>query len=148
MIAGLDDSPYSKKIASLGRRTLKDKFVGIGVQPFSQAPLVVSMADIVVIPQRETISTLGQMPAKVFDAMAMQKPVVATKVNDLPRVLDDYGWLVEPQAPNQIAEAINYILAHPEEAKEKAEKARKCFLKYYSYTALSRRIHSILKKFE
>jgi len=40
------------------------------------------MGDVVIIPQRENFATLGQMPAKVFDAMAMAKPTIATNVSD------------------------------------------------------------------
>jgi len=85
---------------------------------------------------------------KIFDAMAMEKPIIATRVNDMPKVLDGYGWIVDPQSPHQISEAIKYILSHYEEAKRKARIARSRFLRYYSFDALSKKLFKIFKKYE
>ena len=148
VIAGLDETPYSQKVLKFARKLLKDNFIGLGTQPFDKAPMIVAISDIVVIPQRRTLSTIGQMPAKIFDAMAMEKPIIATRVNDMPKVLDGYGWIVDPQSPHQISEAIKYILSHHEEAKRKARIARSRFLRYYSFGALSKKLFKIFKKYE
>ncbi|HJL73326.1 MAG TPA: glycosyltransferase, partial [Nitrospinaceae bacterium] len=75
-------------------------------------------------PQRKTSDSIGQMPAKIYDAMAMAKPIVATCVSDIPEVLGDSGYLVDPGEPSQLASAIQYILSHPDEAHGKALAAR------------------------
>ena len=99
--------------------------------PFKELPEHLAAADVVVIPQRATSDTVGQMPAKIFDAMSMAKPIVSTRVSDIPEVLGDCGYLVDPDNPKQLAEAIEYVFNHPEEAQMKGKMARdRCRVNY------------------
>jgi glycosyltransferase involved in cell wall biosynthesis len=98
---------------------------------FQNLPEFLSAADIVAIPQRQTSDSVGQMPAKLFDAMSMAKPIIATRVSDIPEVLDNCGYLVDPNKPSQLADAIKYILNHSDEARVKGAAARaRCRQKY------------------
>ena len=54
---------------------------------FDKLPEYLSAADIIVIPQRRTSDSVGQMPAKLYDAMAMAKPIIATRISDIPEAL-------------------------------------------------------------
>jgi len=129
--------PYCLNIVKIAKRKLgRHRFVDFGLQPFDKVPEYLAMADIIVIPQRKNFATIGQMPAKVFDAMAMAKPIIATNVSDLPEVLDGCGWIVEPENPEQLAETIQYVLNNPEEAEEKGLKARQKCIKNYSWNAM------------
>ena len=56
--------------------------------------------------------------------MAMGKPIVATRISDIPEVLGGCGYLVDPNEPSQLADAIQYILDHPDEARAKGHAAR------------------------
>jgi len=105
-------------------RTKEDQLVLLPMIPFRDLPQHLAAADVVVIPQRKTSDTVGQMPAKIFDAMAMAKPIVSTRVSDIPDVLGDCGYLVEPGNVQQLAEAVNHVFNHPEEALRKGKKAR------------------------
>ncbi|GAJ23662.1 unnamed protein product, partial [marine sediment metagenome] len=88
------------------------------MQPFEKVPEFLAMADVVVIPQKRNLSTIGQVPAKVFDAIAMAKSIIATNVSDLAEILNGCGWIVEPENPEQLAETIQYVLDHPDKAAE------------------------------
>ena len=103
---------------------LRDRVVVFPKIPFDKLPEYLSAADILAVPQRKTSDSIGQMPAKIYDAMAMAKPIVATCVSDIPEVLGDSGYLVDPGEPSQLASAIQYILSHPDEAHGKALAAR------------------------
>ncbi len=50
--------------------------------------------------------------------MVMAKPIIATKVYDLPEILERCGWIVESENPEQLSEKIQYVFNHPEEAEE------------------------------
>jgi len=101
--------------------------------PFSQVPLFLAAADVVAIPQRSTPFSEAQVPAKVFDAMAMAKPIIATRVSDLPAILDGCGWIVDPESPDQLASALDYVLSHPEEAATCGALARARCIEQYSW---------------
>lgn len=104
-----------------------------GAIPWADMPLYLSLADILVVPLSDSLMAQSQMPCKVFEAMAMAKPVVATSISDLPEILDDCGWLAPPGAPGPIADAIADILDHPDAAADRARRAReKCLAEYSS----------------
>jgi glycosyltransferase involved in cell wall biosynthesis len=63
--------------------------------------------------------------------MAMGKPIVATRISDIPEVLGGCGYLVDPNEPSQLADAIQYILSHPDEALLKGHAARERCKKLY-----------------
>ena len=106
-LAGLNDNdPYSIGVARAAKLALHERFRGFEEIPFARVPEILTLADVVAIPQKRDFASIGQLPAKVFDAMAMAKPVVATDVNDLPLILDGCGLIVEPGNPAQLATAI------------------------------------------
>jgi len=149
MLVGLDQREYSKKLRVLAERKLGVKNIAIfGRQPFDSIPRFLAASDLVVIPQKRTIQTIGQLPAKVFDAMAMAKPIIATAVSDLPEILDGCGWIVEPDNPEQLAEAIQYVLDHPAEAEEMGWRAREKCVEKYSWDAMEKILLDIFRKYE
>ena len=114
--------------------------------PFKQLPRHLSAADILVIPQRDTTDTQGQIPAKLFDAMAMAKPVITTRVSDIPEVLGECGYLIEPGNPEELAHTFRHVLDHPEEAKEKGLRARKRCIELYDLKIMETKLQNLIDK--
>jgi glycosyltransferase involved in cell wall biosynthesis len=149
VMVGKDERKYCQELVCRAKSELGNERVRtFGLQPFSAIPQFLAMSDIVVIPQRKSYATVGQIPAKVFDAMAMAKPIIATKVSDLPEILNGCGWLVEPNRPDKLAGTIRYVLDHPEEAKEKGWKARERCEDKYSYNAMEEVLLELFKRYE
>ena len=65
-------------------------------------------------------------PYAVLEAFALGKPVIASDIGGLPELVQEgrTGLLVEPGSAGALAEAINRLAAHPEEAAEMGRKAR------------------------
>ena len=64
-------------------------------------------------------------PMVLFEAMASGVPIVATAVGGIPDVLGrDAGWLVPPEDPEALADAIDHALGRPEERLERAARAQ------------------------
>jgi len=132
---------YHKKLINIVEEKLgSERSLLFGTQPFSDLPEFLALSDIVVIPQRKSYSTVGQMPAKVFDAMAMAKPIITTNVSDLAKVVQGVGWVVEPEKPAELGKTIKYVLEHTGKAKEKGEAARNRFKKKFSYAAMESKL--------
>ena len=108
-------------------------------------PKHLSAADILVIPQRDTTDTQGQIPAKLFDAMAMAKPVITTRVSDIPEVLGRHGYLVEPGNSEELARTLQYVLDHPEEAKERGLRARERCIELYDLKVMEAKLQSLIE---
>jgi glycosyltransferase involved in cell wall biosynthesis len=66
-------------------------------------------------------------PNTIVEAMAAGKPVVATRVGGVANAVIDgeTGILVAPQAPGELASAIEQLLSHPESRRRMGEVARR-----------------------
>jgi len=94
-------------------------------------PRYLVAADVVAVPQRATTDTLGQVPAKLFDAMALARPIVSTSVSMIPEILDGCGLVVEPGDVPALAGAIKRLLDNAEEAAALGRRARqRCEARY------------------
>jgi glycosyltransferase involved in cell wall biosynthesis len=67
------------------------------------------------------------MPLVVLEAMAAGVPVVASAVSGIPEVVVDgeTGWLVPPEEPRALRQALEEVLARPEEARRRGEAGRR-----------------------
>jgi glycosyltransferase involved in cell wall biosynthesis len=67
------------------------------------------------------------MPLVVLEAMAAGVPVVASAVSGIPEVVQDgeTGWLVPPEDPRALKQALEDVLARPEEARRRGEAGRR-----------------------
>lgn len=117
-----------------------------GFQPFEMIPEFLAAADVVALMQKgDTASAQGQLPAKIFDAMAMAKPIISTKVSDIPTVLDGCGIVISDNA-KELALAISFIFDNPEEARKMGESARKRCVESYSYDAIRPTLGSVFRR--
>ena len=133
-------------------RQLKEKWgkwiIQLPRSPVKMMPEIVSAADVIVVPQRNTPAALAQFPLKLTDGMAMAKPILATRVGDIPEILADTGYLVAPDCPEEISSAIQIIFADLDRAKTKGKEARKRCVEYYSIETMAQILKRIMAKFE
>jgi glycosyltransferase involved in cell wall biosynthesis len=80
---------------------------------------LVGSVDVVVVPSRSEGS-----PNVVIEAFARKIPVVATTAGGIPELVQDERALaVAPDDPGALAEALRRVIAEPEEARRRAERA-------------------------
>lgn len=119
-----------------GRRWAARPWVRLrGPVPFDDVPRLLTAADAVAVPQRATSDTVGQVPAKLFDAMALARPIVATAVSMIPEILDDCGVIVPPGDVDALAAALRRLLDDPAEAADLGRRARARCEAHYSFRA-------------
>jgi glycosyltransferase involved in cell wall biosynthesis len=109
-------------------------------------PSVVAAGHIAVIPQRDEPAARSQFPMKLTDAMAMAKPILTTRVGDLPELVGAGAFVVAPSSPDALAAAIDWILAHPEEARRRGEAARRRCVERYSLPAVGAILDRVLER--
>jgi glycosyltransferase involved in cell wall biosynthesis len=131
LVLGIQNTRLDIRLADYAADMLGDRAHLFAPRPMKELGLFLSAATIAAVPQRETPASDGQIPAKLFDAMSMAKPIIATRVGDIPFVLGETGWLVEPRSPASIARAIGDILANPRLAAQRGAAARdRCILRF------------------
>lgn len=126
----------------------RKRIIHLGYQPHSLMPEMLHLSDLVVLPQKDNPIARAQIPAKVFEAMAMAKPIISTAMSDLPEILKDCGIIIRPGDIGALAENIQYILENPRIANMMGKKARKKCIKSYSYEAMARILIPVFQQFE
>jgi glycosyltransferase involved in cell wall biosynthesis len=118
----------------------------VGRVPIAQVPAYLAAADVVVVPQRESSDTRGQVPAKLFDAMALGRPVVSTRVSMIPEILEGCGLLVDPGDVSGLGDAIGRLLDHPDEARTLGAAARRRAIERYSFASARRALFPLVER--
>ena len=145
MLVGVDfDDPYTKELIGQSKNYIKF----IKQQPFEKVPEFLSSADLVVLPQKKSHVSRGQVPAKVFDAMMMKKPIIATNVSDLQDILNGCGIIVEPGDIQSLASSIKYVFDNPKIAERMGNAAREKSVMEYSNEAVGAKLFKIFEKYE
>jgi glycogen(starch) synthase len=105
-----------------GQLGLTDLVDFLGFVEFSRMAALMNSATMVVMPSR----SLEGFGLVALEAALMARPVVATRVGGLPEVVahQQTGLLVEKEDSRALAEAITYLLDHPEIATKMGEAAR------------------------
>ncbi|RMF63259.1 MAG: glycosyltransferase, partial [Cyanobacteria bacterium J069] len=114
--------------------------------PLADMPAVLAAADVVVVPQRDTAIARAQFPLKLTDGMAMAKPVLSTRVGDIPAILGGTGYLADPDSPPQLAAQLRHLLNHPEEARQQGQQARDRCVALYSLDKMAIALREVLEK--
>jgi glycosyltransferase involved in cell wall biosynthesis len=112
----------------------------VGTIPFDDIPQYLEAADVVAVPQRDTIDTRGQVPAKLFDAMALGRPIISTRVSMIPEALEDCGLLVPPGDVDALAHGMARLLDDRDLAAALGQRARERAVERYSFAAARRRL--------
>ncbi len=118
--------------------------IRIPVLPYAQLPALLAAADVVAIPQLDSEGARHQMPMKVYDAMAMAKPIVASAVSDLPETLDDCARLVSPGDVDGLTSAISEFLEKPMLALKFGAQARARCLEKYSMRQVADKLLNVI----
>jgi glycosyltransferase involved in cell wall biosynthesis len=114
--------------------------------PFDDVPRYLAAADVVAVPQRATSDTVGQVPAKLFDAMAMARPIVATHVSMIPEVLEDCGLVVPPADVRALADGVRRLLDDRATAEALGRRARARCIAEYSFAAARARLYPLVER--
>lgn len=118
--------------------------VALGPRPKADMPKYLGLADLIVLPQNDDLLAQTQMPCKVFEAMAMAKPIIASSVADLPKVLAGCGWTVPPGDVDALARQIQWVSTHPREAAEFGRLAREICAEKYSHSVVAKQLHALV----
>jgi glycosyltransferase involved in cell wall biosynthesis len=122
------DGPERRRLVGLVQEyALGDRVSFLGHVPHNQVPELFSQADLFVMPcQVARGGDRDGLPNVILEALALQVPVVATDVNGVNEAVlpGKTGWLVPPEEPRLLAQAMRDALSQPEEAQRRAQAGR------------------------
>ncbi|HCJ66850.1 MAG TPA: glycosyltransferase family 1 protein, partial [Elusimicrobia bacterium] len=104
---------------------------------------LLSISNIFFLPSREE-----SFPQVILEAMALEKPVVATRVGGIPEIITsgENGIIVEPGNPKALAEAIIWMFENPGKAEEMGKKGKEKVEKYFTIAKMIKETEKIYEK--
>jgi glycosyltransferase involved in cell wall biosynthesis len=101
--------------------------------------------------QPSVITPSGKMegiPVALMEAMASGIPVVATGISGIPELVrhGDTGWLVPPEHPIALADALSQIYNDPGEAQRRAQAGKKWVLTEFDLVSNAKRLASLFSE--
>lgn len=95
-----------------------------------------------VLARPNNIQAKGGFPTKLGEYLATGKPVVVTRVGEIPNYLIDgeNAFISEPDSVELFAEKLDYVLDNYSEATQVGEKGKQLAKKYFNYQTQSKRI--------
>jgi glycosyltransferase involved in cell wall biosynthesis len=119
------EEEYRKAIKERG---LEELIHLLGVVPFEEVPKYIRVSKIgLIVFQPGFLNHTLAMPHKLFDYMREEIPVIVPDFAvEVVRIVKESncGLCVDVSNPNAIADAIVYLLSHPEEAMEMGKNGR------------------------
>jgi glycosyltransferase involved in cell wall biosynthesis len=130
----MDASPFKSRIKFLGYLPDQEYFK------------VLKQSDIFVMSRTNSDYAQAGFPFKLGEMLASGKPVVASRVGDVPLFLTDKfdALLVQPESAKEIAEAIIYLINHPDAAKQIGMKGRETAVQNFDAARITKELKLIL----
>jgi len=107
-------------------------------------PQIIASLNILVL-----TSICGEAMSRVIpEALAMKKPVIGTTIGGIPEVIQHKktGILIPPKNSEAVANAIKFLLKHPQKAKEMAERGYEFVKKNFALSSIIDKIELIQEK--
>jgi len=140
----LSDAPVAALVECARARLGANRVRTIGPFPLAELAANVCAADVIAIPSRCCPASEGQVPAKLFDAMAMARPIVASAVNDVADILQGCGRTVPPDDAAALAAAIGELAGDRDLRESLGTRARNRLVEHYSFAAGRRVLGNLL----
>ena len=120
------------------------RVIGLPQLPFAEVPRLLAAAEAVVLPQRTNLMARFQAPMKLFDALAMGLPIIASAVGDIPWALGDAGLLYKPGDQQALTGLLADVMRDDELRHSLQAAARLRFLQHFSLEAVQPALTSLI----
>jgi glycosyltransferase involved in cell wall biosynthesis len=127
---------------------IKDRVIFTGGLNRDDIPKYLSKAKLLVLARPNNIQAAGAFPSKLGEYLATGKPVVVTKVGEIPFYLTDNknAFLAEPGDIQSFAEKMDFALSNPEISKEVGLRGREIAENEFDYKIQSIKLNEFLTK--
>ncbi|TMI53117.1 glycosyltransferase family 4 protein [Candidatus Bathyarchaeota archaeon] len=142
MVGGGPDTDALK--AQVWQSSVRDICIFAGEVPYEDVPTIIAASDVCVAPFARTRKA---SPIKVFEYLACGKPVVSSDIDDIGDFLkrSRAGVVIEPGNAEALANGIEWVYNHPEEALELARRGRLAVEQTRSWEETAKKVSAILE---
>ena len=125
---------------------ITDKVMFAGSVTHDEIPYYIAASSVCVAPFRDTKVTRCKSPLKIVEYLASGKPIVASSIPEVKKMVNGSGMLVEPGNYYALAEAILDLMENEQLRKELGTKARKRAETKYDWTNTASSLLSAYEK--
>jgi glycosyltransferase involved in cell wall biosynthesis len=145
-IAGPPSTALRRKIARLDGY---DRTELLGLLDRKGIASLLGATRVGLVPLHRMPNFVDALPVKLFEYMACGVPVVASDFPLWRQIVDgcQCGMLVNPQDSQDLARAIEYLLTHPEEARQMGERGRAAVERDYNWRTEERQLLAFYDSF-
>ena len=140
LVTGSEVSKYATLRRAVHRYNLHKHVRFLGYQPEATLAVLYRLADLFVFPS--LYEGFGLSP---LEALASGTPVVASNVSSLPEVLGDAAVLIDPYAPESIADGITRVLEN-DDLRADLQRRGTARAARFSWERSVRRVHEIYQE--
>lgn len=117
----------------------------LGWVPFKEANNYLLKADAGLVCFWPEPNHVESMPNKIFEYMEASLPIIASNFPSWKKIIEgnNCGVCVNPRDPKKIAEAIKYLMEHPDKSKKMGESGRKVILAHYNWEIESKKLLNV-----
>jgi glycosyltransferase involved in cell wall biosynthesis len=144
LIVGEGDA-YNNLVQIREAHNLKDRIILTGRRPYHEMPGFIAASDICLLPAYPDEKVMQDgLPAKIYEYMAMQKPMISTRLPGVMREFGENNGVIYVDRPEDtIARAVE--LVHNGMVKEAGLKARQ-FVEKYGWDSIGDEFEIILEE--
>jgi glycosyltransferase involved in cell wall biosynthesis len=76
--------------------------------------------------------------------MSMARPIISTRVSNIPDILADCGIIINPESPDELSSAIKQVIENPEKASQMGRRARERCNELYSLKTIREKLKRLV----
>ncbi|MBL7923709.1 MAG: glycosyltransferase family 4 protein [Bacteroidia bacterium] len=130
----LGEGPEKERLRLRKEKENLDRVIFIDLVPREEVPFIVHAVDAAVIPLKKMDLFLGAIPSKIFENLALMKPIVLAVDGEARQLFIDQGQcglFSEPENPAALRDALLYLTTHREEARAMGENGKAYVQQYF-----------------
>ena len=129
-----------------GKTAQKGNVITLGEKPYEEVPAILAASDIILIPFPNNEVSHAASPLKLFEGMAMQKPIIASKVSGIEEVVSDgeNGFLADPDNLKEWVQKLETILSSETLAANMGQNAKRTVEEKYDWAFLAKQYEEVL----
>jgi len=112
-------------------------------QPRSSIPFYLGASDVLLLPLRDSVTHRATWPLRLGDYLAAGRPIVATALPEIAKIVDNSGLLYKPNDPNDLADKISEVIRNANLREEMGKRAREIAEKKYAWPIVAKQLERV-----
>lgn len=146
LFAFVGEGAEKQRLQAIAARLALPNVQFIDQQPKARVPLFYAACDVCLVTLRNTPLFLEVLPSKIFESLAMERPVLFTGGGEAKALIErsGSGWCIAPEDPDALVRAVRELAGRREELAEMGRRGRRFVEQHYDRRALAGRYLEIL----